>query len=455
MLRSINPYTQELLEEFQPLQDGELEQILQTHEAMFASYKLRSFEWRAERMHKAADVLLTNREKYARTITLEMGKLYQESLAEIEKCAWVCRYYADHAASFLADRTVATDASKSFICFRPIGTILAVMPWNFPFWQVFRFAAPTLMAGNTGLLKHASNVSRCALMIQEVFAEAGFDEGSFSTLLLESERVTGVIADDRIKAVTLTGSGTAGRAVAGAAGAHLKKTVLELGGSDPYLVLSDADIEKAAQICAKARMLNAGQSCIGAKRFIVDASVFDDFLELFQAIISDYHLGNPFEKETTLAPLASPDFRDDLHRQVTESLASGYRLVVGGFKPNHLSDSFYPGTIIVGDQENAPAYQEELFGPVATVIKAKNEREACRIANDTPFGLGAAIFSQDHGRALTLAKDHIEAGCCFINAQVKSDPRLPFGGIKESGFGRELSMHGIQEFMNIKTIYQA
>ena len=455
MMKSINPFNGEQLEVFEASPDASIDKILALHEKTLVSGKEMSMAWRAERLNAAAEILETKKSIFAKRITLEMGKLLSESKAEIEKCAWVCRYYATNGPTFLEEQEIATEAKKSVVCYRPLGNILAIMPWNFPFWQVFRFAAPTLMAGNTCLLKHAASVSRCALLIEQIFKEAGFPPGYFSTLILENERVARLIGDRRVHAVSLTGSGAAGRAVASQAAHHLKKSVLELGGSDPYIVLKDADIEAAAAICASARMLNAGQSCIGAKRFIVDKAVFEEFVESFVGRMMAYRMGDPLQSSTSLAPLASAAFCETLHAQVAASLANGYRLICGGYRPHDLSPAFYPGTVMVGGNPDAPAYREELFGPAATIFRAADEIDAFRIANDTVFGLGAAIFTTDEEKALDLAKNHLDTGCCFINGQVKSDPRLPFGGIKESGFGRELGKEGIYEFTNVKTVYLA
>jgi succinate-semialdehyde dehydrogenase/glutarate-semialdehyde dehydrogenase len=387
----------------------------------------------------------------ATLMALEMGKPVRQGRAEIEKCAWVCEYYAEHAARFLAPETVATDARRSFVTFQPLGVVLAVMPWNFPFWQVFRFAAPALMAGNAGLLKHASNVCGCALAIEDVFTEAGFPRGVFKTLLVGSGAVEGIIAHGAVKAVTLTGSAPAGRAVARAAGEHLKKTVLELGGSDAYVILEDADIEGAAAICAAARLINSGQSCIAAKRFILPASRETEFTDIFLQKMITARVGDPLDEATDVGPLARPDLRDDLHRQVVNSIRDGASCLSGGAIPAG-PGAFYPPTVLAGVRRGMSAYDEELFGPVAALITVKDEEEAIRVANDTSFGLGAAVFTLDLERGERIAAARIEAGSCFVNSSVKSDPRLPFGGIKESGYGRELSHFGIREFVNVKTV---
>jgi succinate-semialdehyde dehydrogenase/glutarate-semialdehyde dehydrogenase len=405
-------------------------------------------------MRGAAAVLRRGAGELATLMALEMGKPVRQGRAEIEKCAWVCEYYADHAARFLEPETVATDARRSFVTFQPLGVVLAVMPWNFPFWQVFRFAAPALMAGNAGLLKHASNVCGCALAIEDVFTKAAFPRGVFKTLLVGSGAVEGIVAHRHVRAVTLTGSAPAGRAVARSAGEHLKKTVLELGGSDAYVILEDADILEAAAICAAARLVNSGQSCIAAKRFIVPASRESEFTSAFLRKMVAARVGDPFDEATDVGPLARPDLRDELHRQVVDSVRKGAVCLAGGAIPAG-PGSFYPPTVLTGVRRGMRAYDEELFGPVAAVIAVKDEEEAIRAANDTSFGLGAAVFTKDLERGELIAATRIDAGSCFVNSLVKSDPRLPFGGIKESGYGRELSHFGIKEFVNVKTVYVA
>ncbi|MEQ8954605.1 MAG: NAD-dependent succinate-semialdehyde dehydrogenase, partial [Gammaproteobacteria bacterium] len=376
------------------------------------------------------------------------------AVAEVEKCAWACEYYADLGPGFLADEIIETEASLSKLVYRPLGVVLAVMPWNFPFWQVFRFAAPGLMAGNTALLKHASNVSACALAIEEVFREAGFPQHAFRTLLIGSDKVARVIANPAVKAVTITGSTPAGRAVAAKAGELLKKSVLELGGSDPYLVLADADLDQAVASCVNSRLINAGQSCIAAKRFIVEQSVAEAFTRKFIEAMSTKIMGDPMDDKTDLGPQARIDLRDELHQQVLKSIERGAKLELGGEIPGR-DGAWYPPTVLSKVQPGMPAYEEELFGPVAAIITATDADDAIRIANDSVFGLGAAVFTADLKRGEEIAADRLDAGACFVNAFVKSDPRLPFGGIKESGYGRELSHLGIREFVNAKTVYVA
>ena len=451
-LQTINPATGELVREYAEATDAEVKTTLLEASCAAAGWKGSRFADRAARMRRAADLLDARKEELARLMAIEMGKPLAQGRSELEKCAWVCRYYADQAAAFLAPEQIATDASKSFVCFQPLGAVLAVMPWNFPFWQVFRFAAPALMAGNAGILKHASNVPGCALGIERVFREAGFPDHLFRTLLIGSRQVDAVIAHPLVRAVTLTGSTPAGKAVAKKAGEMLKKTVLELGGSDAYVVLADADLDAAVTTCVASRLINAGQSCIAAKRFIVPEAIHQQFAEAFVARMRATKVGDPLEESTQMGPLARQDLRDELHQQVQQSIANGATCVLGGVIPEG-KGAFYPPTVLTNVKKGMPAYDDELFGPVASIITVPDEQEAVRVANDSVFGLGAAVFTQDLAKGERIAATELEAGCCFVNTFVKSDPRLPFGGVKESGYGRELSYYGIKEFVNIKTVF--
>ena len=406
---------------------------------------------RAELLRRVSRVLHARRDELAGLITLEMGKLKAEARAEIEKCATACDYYAEHAAEFLADERIATDAADSRVAYQPLGTVLAVMPWNFPFWQAIRCAAPALAAGNTVLLKHASNVPQCALAIEQVLADAGCPEGVFRTLLIGSDAVDGVIADPRVAAVSLTGSDTAGRAVAATAGEHLKKCVLELGGSDAFIVLDDADLDAAVASGLKSRFQNAGQSCIAAKRFLLQAGIADAFLERFVAGAEALVPGDPGDDETTLGPMARTDLREALHEQVEDALARGARALTGG-GPLERAGAFYAPTVLDGITPDMRAWSEELFGPVASVMRVEDEEHALVIANGSPYGLGGCVWTTDLERGAALAR-RLECGAAFVNGMVKSDPRVPFGGIKDSGYGRELSRHGLLEFVNAKTIW--
>ncbi len=455
-IRTVNPATGDVVEEYESHTDREVDQLLTRADEAFASWRRLGFAERAAPMRHAAEILKRDKRAFGELMAREMGKPVTQGIAEAEKCAWVCAYYAEHAEHFLAPQAVATDASRSYVAFRPLGIVLAIMPWNYPFWQVFRFAAPGLMAGNAGLLKHAPNVTGCAMAIERIFADAGFPTGLFSAVRFTPEetgrRTAELIANSRIRAVTLTGSVRAGKAVAAAAGAHLKKTVLELGGSDPYVVLEDADLAEAVRTCVASRLLNSGQSCIAAKRFVVVDAVRDRFVRMLVEEMRAKTAGDPFSPDTDLGPQARLDLRDNLHRQVTESVAAGATLLLGGKVPEG-PGAFYPPTVLAEVRPGMPAYEEELFGPVAAVLSAKDTADALRIANDTSFGLGAAVFTSDAAAGERLAADELEAGCCFVNAFVKSDPRLPFGGIRESGYGRELGVFGIREFVNVKTVY--
>ena len=452
-IQSVNPATGEILETLEPTTPAQIDTILARAHAAFTEWRGEPFARRSALMRAAARELRARKDEYALTMTREMGKPIVQSEAEVEKCAVTCDYYAEHAEAFLAEQARETDASRSYVRFDPLGVVLAVMPWNFPFWQVFRFAAPGLMAGNAGVLKHASNVPRCALAIEEVFRRAGFPEGLFRAVLVDSGAVKGLIVDPRIVAVTLTGSERAGRAVAEQAGHEIKKTVLELGGSDPFIVLADADLDVAAHAAAEGRLINSGQSCIAAKRFIVVEPVADRFLERFKNELAARRMGDPTARETQVGPQARVDLRDELHHQVEESVKRGARRLLGGEIPPG-KGAFYPPTLLAAVDRGMPAFDEETFGPVAAVIRAKDEADAVRLANDSYFGLGAAIWTRDRARAERLAAQ-VEAGAVFVNGVVKSDPRLPFGGIKRSGYGRELSEYGIREFVNVKSVWIA
>jgi len=451
-IATIDPTTGETIRVYTELSPGEAALIVENADNAFHSWRRTSFDERAALMRQAASILRAGADEYARLMAEEMGKPVRDGRAEAEKCAWVCDYYAENAGRFLAPEYVETDAQESFVTFQPLGVILAVMPWNFPFWQVFRFAAPALMAGNTAVLKHASNVPGCALAIEDIFRQAGFPEGVFRTLLVGSSQVDGIIEHPLVRAVTLTGSTPAGRAVAAKAGEMLKKTVLELGGSDAYVVLDDADLDHAVETCVSSRLINSGQSCIAAKRFIVTAKNREAFERRYVERMKRARAGNPLDEATEVGPQARADLRDDLQRQVEESVARGARLLLGGEIPDG-PGAFYPPTVLTGVRRGMPAYEEELFGPVAAIIPVADEEEAIRVANDSVFGLGAALFTQDLERGRRLAAERIEAGTVVVNTFVRSDPRLPFGGIKESGYGRELSHYGIKEFVNIKTVY--
>jgi len=450
---SINPTTGETLETFAETTPAALERVLDQALAAYQSWSRCSYAQRAQAMREAGRLLRERKTQHARTMALEMGKPLMQGEAEAEKCAWVCDYYAEHAERFLGDEPRETDASKAFVRFDPIGPVLAIMPWNFPFWQVFRFAAPALMAGNAGLLKHAPNVTRCALGIEAIFQEAGFPEGLFRALILSNEAAATVIADPRVRAVTLTGSDRAGSQVAEQAGRHLKKTVLELGGSDPFIVLEDADVALAARTAAEARLLNSGQSCIAAKRFIVVEPVADRFLDAFVAAMRTRRMGDPLAPDTQIGPQARQDLRANLHRQVEASVRRGAQLVLGGTLPEG-PGFYYAPTVLAAVAEGMPAFDEEVFGPVAAVIRVKDESQAVRVASASRYGLGASVWTADSARGERLARE-LEAGSVFVNGLVKSDPRLPFGGIKRSGYGRELSEYGLKEFVNIKTVWVA
>jgi len=453
-ITTVNPTTGETLRSYDEMSPEEVRDLLDAAHQAFLSWRRVSFEERAERLRAAARALRDKKDEYATLMAIEMGKPLEGGRSEIEKCAWVCEYYADRAAGFLADEPAESDAARSYVHFEPLGVVLAVMPWNFPFWQVFRFAAPALMAGNGGVLKHAPNVFGCALAIEDVFRRAGLPEGLFRSLLIDVDQVQAVIEHPEVRAVTLTGSTRAGRAVASQAGGQLKKTVLELGGSDPYVVLEDADLEATVETCVASRLINSGQSCIAAKRFIVVAPLKEAFERRCVERMGAKTMGDPQQEGTDLGPQARHDLRDALHRQVTESVDRGARLLLGGEIPDR-PGAFYPATVLSDVGPGMPAYDEELFGPVAAILEAEDEEDALRLANDSSFGLGAAVFTGDTARGEEIAATRLEAGCCFVNAFVRSDPRLPFGGIKDSGYGRELSAFGIREFVNVKTVYVA
>jgi succinate-semialdehyde dehydrogenase/glutarate-semialdehyde dehydrogenase len=448
---SLNPATNQLLQTYASWDEGRLGSALKKSHTAQQAWARTPLVRRAEVLRNAAIHLHTQRDRYAALITLEMGKPLREARAEVEKCAGVCDYYADHGEDFLRAEPVESDAGKSYVEYHPLGVVLAVMPWNFPFWQVFRAAVPALMAGNALVLKHAANVPQCALALEAIFRDSGLPEGLFTALMIEVDQMAGVIASPHVHAVTLTGSEATGRKVAACAGQHLKKCVLELGGSDPFIVLHDADLELAADMAVASRFLNCGQSCIAAKRFIVVPQIADEFLRKIKNKIESLKLGDPLNDATQIGPMARLDLRDSLHEQVTDAIAEG-AVAVTGCKPVEREGFFYQPSILDRVTAKSRAYHEELFGPVAIVIRAASEQDALRIANETRFGLGSSIWSKDVARAEQMAAQ-IQAGCTFINGMVKSDPRLPFGGVKVSGFGRELSKLGIHEFVNAKTVW--
>ena len=455
-IASINPATGETLQTFVSLGQEQLDARIQLAHTVFQSYRRTSFAERAGMMLGAAEILEAEKKDFARTMTLEMGKPIKGAVQEAEKCAWVCRYYAENAERHLTNELVETNATKSYGCFQPLGVVLAVMPWNFPFWQVFRFAAPSLMAGNVGLLKHSSNVPRCALAIEDIFRRAGFPEGAFQTLLIGSDQVQGVLEDSRVTAATLTGSEPAGRSVASIAGKQIKKTVLELGGSDPFIVMPSADLEATVTTAVKARTINNGQSCIAAKRFIVHTQIYDEFEKRFVEVMKQLRVGNPLIESTDIGPLATEQILKDIEEQVQVSVAAGAKVLTGGQKFKAEGDlargNFYEPTVLVDIPKGSPAYQDEIFGPVASLFRVANIDEAIELANATPFGLGSAVWTNDDAERNRFIEE-LEAGSVFINGMVASDPRLPFGGTKHSGYGRELGEFGIREFVNIKTVW--
>lgn len=450
-IQTQNPTTEEIVRTFVELTDVELQEKIARAETTFRQWKETSFTERAKKMQRLAVLLRERKQQYGELMTLEMGKPITAARAEVEKCALVCDYFADNAEKFLAHEVIAADASKSYVRFDPLGIVLAVMPWNFPFWQVFRFVAPAVMAGNVGLLKHASNVPQCAMAIETVIRDAGFPEGVLQNLFVSVSKVEGIINDGRVKAVTLTGSEYAGSQVAMQAGRVIKKTVLELGGSDPFIVLDDADIPVACEAGVMARLQNAGQSCIASKRFIVVASRVPEFIAQYKARYEKIVVGDPIDEKTQMGPLATQKILDDCAAQVAKSVAMGAEIVIGG-KRLPRKGYFYAPTILNNVKKGMPAYDEEVFGPVAAVIAVADEDEAVRVANDSRYGLGASIWTRDLARGERVAA-RIEAGAVFVNGMVKSDPRLPFGGIKKSGYGRELSHYGLKEFVNIKTVW--
>ncbi|MDJ0651186.1 MAG: NAD-dependent succinate-semialdehyde dehydrogenase [Xenococcaceae cyanobacterium MO_188.B19] len=450
-IATINPTTGETVVSFAPLTDAEIETKLALAESAFGKYKKTDFATRSNWLNQAAAILERDKAKFAEIMTLEMGKPLKSAIAEVEKCALVCRFYSEKAPEFLADVAISTDASSSYVSYQPLGVILAVMPWNFPFWQVFRFAAPALMAGNVGILKHASNVPQCALAIEAIIREAGFPQGVFQTLLIGASQVGAIVEDERVKAATLTGSEPAGASLASIAGKSLKKTVLELGGSDPFIVLETADLEAAVKIGTTARMLNNGQSCIAAKRFIVSESIGDRFEQALIAQFKALKVGDPMKEDTDIGPLATPAILKDIEQQVQKAIDHGAKVLVGG-ESIESNGNFYPPTILTNIEPDSDVAKEEFFGPVAMVFRVKNLDEAIDLANSTSFGLGASGWTNNSEEQEKLIKE-LEAGAVFINGLVKSDPRLPFGGIKRSGYGRELSIQGIQEFVNIKTVW--
>ena len=450
-IASINPATGETLKTFDSLSAAQIEEKLQLAADTFRTYSRTTFADRKPLMIRAAEILESRKDEFGKIMTLEMGKPLKAAIAEAEKCAWVCRYYADNAEKHLADITVETNAKKSYVHFQPLGPVLAVMPWNFPFWQVFRFAAPALMAGNVGLLKHASNVPQCALAIEEIFAGAGFPKGSFQTLLIGSDAVEAILNDARVVAATLTGSEPAGRSVAATSGKQIKKTVLELGGSDPFIVMPSANLDEAVTTAVKARTINNGQSCIAAKRFIVADEIYEEFEKRFVKEMQALRIGDPMQESTDIGPLATPQIVKDLDEQVKKAVASGARVLTGGKKIERRGNFFEP-TVLVDVDLQSPVSCEEIFGPVAMLFRVANLDEAIQVANATPFGLGSAAWTNDAAEQAKFI-DGLEAGAVFINGMVASDPRLPFGGVKHSGYGRELAEFGIREFVNIKTVW--
>ncbi|MCL4125533.1 UNVERIFIED_CONTAM: hypothetical protein GTU68_000201 [Idotea baltica] len=448
---SINPATEKEIASYTRITPKKAKEIVAKANKTYQSWKKKTFAERSKLMNKLADIFEENKEEYAQLATQEMGKTIKQSRSEIEKCAKICRYYADNITDLLADETIKTEAKKSYVTYQPLGVVLAVMPWNFPFYQVIRFAVPAVMSGNTGVLKHASNVQGCAFALEDAFAKAGFPKGIFSNLNVETDAIKEIIEDKNIIGVTLTGSEPAGRSVAKIAGENLKKTVLELGGSDAYIILEDADLEKATDLATFGRLQNNGQTCIAAKRFIVLEAIYDEFLKMFTQKMSEAKMGKPTDEETYYGPLARVDLRDELHKQVEKTIKEGGKLILGGKIPKQ-KGAYYPATILADLKPSMTAFNEELFGPVASVIKAKDENEAIELANNSTFGLGSGVLTGNSERGEKIALQ-LQAGNSFVNKLVASDPRLPFGGIKNSGYGRELSDFGVKEFVNTKTIW--
>ncbi len=449
--QSLNPLTNQLAQKFEEHDDQAVQKILAQAEVAYAGWKEVTFPERATRMQAAARQLRQHKDRYAQLMTDEMGKLKREALAEVEKCAMTCEYYAEHAANFLADEPLPVDQGEAYLSYAPLGAVLAVMPWNFPFWQAIRFAAPNLMAGNVGLLKHAPNVPQCARALEEVFREAGFPEGAFQNLFISNEQVATLLEDRRVRAATLTGSERAGSAVAKKAGEQLKKTVLELGGSDPFIVLADADVDQAVTAAVQSRMLNCGQSCIAAKRFIVLRDVADAFTDALVERMSNLRQGNPNDEATDYGPMAREDLAEGLLQQVKESVAKGAQVLLGGNRPNR-AGAFFNATVLADVPKDSPAYAQELFGPVASVFMVANEDEAVQLANDSPYGLGGSVWTKDVEKGRAIA-EQVESGAVYVNQMVASHPAVPFGGVKQSGYGRELAHLGIREFVNQKTVW--
>jgi succinate-semialdehyde dehydrogenase/glutarate-semialdehyde dehydrogenase len=447
MFKSIHPFNQSLVEEFPLMNVANVEAKLGLAEKAFRDWKNTSFSHRSNLMLKVAALIRQNKEEYARTITLEMGKLFTEARAEVEKSATACEYFAQNAEQFLKDKPVTTEVKESFVAFQPIGAVLAIMPWNFPFWQVFRFAAPALMAGNVGLLKHAPNVTKCSLLIEKLFLDAGFPVGVFQSLVIDVKLVEGIISSNIVQGVALTGSEAAGSQVAAIAGRNIKRSVLELGGSDAFIVLPDADLEKTVKIATQSRMQNVGQSCIAAKRFIILESIREEFVSRFKESIESLIQGDPFDEKITLGPMARVDLAEKLEAQLKASLQRGAKLLTGGSR----NECNFQATLLDNVRPGMPAFDEETFGPLAAVITAKDENEAIALANQTRYGLGATVWGKDLSRAERVARE-LDSGSVLINALMRSDVRLPFGGVKKSGYGRELSEFGIKEFVNVKTI---